>query len=264
MSTHVAETGIAGVLRQWREQRKVSQLELALRAGTTQRHVSFIERGRSLPGRGMVVRLAEALEVPLRERNAMLLAAGYAPAYRESRLDDPELGPVRTALERILDGHLPYPAVVTDRGAALVSGNAAFLGLIDGLPAWLREPEVNLARVLLHPDGLAPRILNLDEWGRHVIDGLRRRLLRDPGAPLTALIDELERYLPRLARPPSQQHLGFAVPLRLRAGSAELTLLTTISHFATTTDVTVSELSLEAFIPADGATAAHFERSHLR
>ena len=260
MATQAPAVAIADVLREWRERRRVSQLELALRAGTTQRHVSFIEQGRSLPGRAMVIRLAEALEVPLRERNAMLLIAGYAPAYRETRFEDPELGPVRKALEHILDGHLPYPAVITDRAADLVSGNDAFLSLLDGLPASLREPRINLARVLLHPDGLGSRILNLDEWGRHVIDGLRRKSRRDPGAPLAELIEELEPYVPAPAHAPSPQHLGFAVPLRIRAEDEELTLLTTLSHFATAIDVTVSELTLEAFIPADATTASYFER----
>jgi hypothetical protein len=207
----------------------------------------------------MVIRLAEALEVPLRDRNAMLLAAGYAPAYRETKLDDPELGAVRTALERILDGHLPYAAVITDRGSNLVSANQAFLALIGDSARSPDQPDINVARVLLHPDGLARRILNLEEWGRHVIDGLRRKSMREPSAPLADLIEELEHYVPAHPPSPSSAHLGFAVPLRLRSDSGELTLLTTLSHFATATDVTISELTLEAFIPADDTTAAHFE-----
>ena len=264
MATQTQAVGIADVLRQWRERQRVSQLELALRAGTTQRHVSFIERGRSVPGRGMVVRLAEALEVPLRERNAMLLAAGFAPAYPESKLDDAQLSPVRSALERILDGHLPYPAVITDRAADLVSANEAFLGLIDGAAPSLCEPHCNVARVLLHPDGLGPRVVNLDEWGRHVIDGLRRKSRRHPEAPLADLIEELESYVPPRPRVPAPLHLGFAVPLRLREGDDELTLLTTLTHFATAIDVTLSELTLEAFIPADAATAAYLSRAGQR
>jgi transcriptional regulator with XRE-family HTH domain len=239
----------------------VSQLELALRAGTTQRYVSFIERGRSLPGRGMIVRLAEALEVPLRERNEMLLVAGYAPAYPQTELDDPNLDPVRGALDRILDGHLPYAAVLTDRGADLVSGNEAFMALIADAPRSLREPRTNLGRVLLHPDGLGPRIINMEEWGRHVIDGLRRKSVRNPNTSLERLIDELEGYVPARSREPSPLHLGFAVPLRLSSDNGELTLLTTLTHFATTVDVTISELSLEAFLPADAATARHFHAS---
>jgi transcriptional regulator with XRE-family HTH domain len=258
MTAQAHTATIADALRDWRERRRVSQLELALRAGTTQRHVSFIERGRSLPGAGMVVRLAEALEVPLRERNTMLLAAGYAPAYPETSLDDPQLDPVRGALERILAGHRPYPAVITDRAANLVSSNNEFLALIDCATPALREPPINVARVLLHPDGLAPRILNMEECGRHVIDGLRRKSERFPGAELAALIDELEPLVPQRGREPSARHIGFAVPLRLGNPDGEIELLTTIAHFATAVDVTISELSLEAFIPANPVTAAHF------
>jgi transcriptional regulator with XRE-family HTH domain len=259
MATHTQTLPIASLLREWRERRRVSQLELALEAGTTQRYVSFVERGRSVPGRGMIVRLAEALEVPLRERNELLLAAGYAPAYRETRLDDPKLDAVRNALERVLDGHLPYPAVLTDRAADLVSGNHAFMTLIGPLPPSLREPRINLARVLLHPDGLGPRVINMDEWGRHVVDGLRRKALRHPTPALDTLIDELERHVPSRPHTPAPSHVGFAVPLRLHSEHGELTLLTTLTHFATAVDVTVSELTLEAFLPADAATASHFE-----
>ncbi len=201
----------AAALRQWRSRRRVSQLELARRAATTQRHLSFIESGRSVPGRAMVVRLAEALEVPLRERNALLLAAGYAPAYQETRFDDPQLGPVRTALARILEGHLPYPAVITDRHGEVVSANDAFWVLADGVAPQLLAPPVNLARLLLHPHGMAPRIRNLDQWAWHVIDALRQETTRQ--------------------------------------------LLTTLTHFGTAVDVTVAELRLEAFLPADEATA---------
>jgi transcriptional regulator with XRE-family HTH domain len=236
----------------------VSQLELALRAGTTQRHVSFIERGRSLPGRGMVVRLAEALEIPLRERNALLLAAGFAPAYPQTSLDDPSLDPVRRALEHVLDGHLPYPAVLTDRDAQVVAANPATRPLFEGAAPWLLEAPVNLARVLLHPDGVAPRVGNLTEWGWHVIDGLARKADRDRNSALEALLAELVEYVPARPRQLPAGHLGFAVPLRLLADDQELALLTTLAHFATAIDVAVAELTLEAFLPADATTAAFF------
>jgi transcriptional regulator with XRE-family HTH domain len=258
--TVVEPAGFPSALREWRERRRVSQLELALRAGTTQRHLSFIERGRSLPGRGMVVRLAEALEVPLRERNALLLAAGFAPAYPQTSLDDPALDPVRSALEHVLDGHLPYPAVLTDRGAQLVATNTAVAALLEGAAPWLLEAPVNLARVLLHPEGIAPLICNLTEWGWHVIDGLARKVDRDGNRTLDALIAELREYVPARPRRVPPGHLGFAVPLRLRAGEQELALLTTLAHFATAIDVEVAELTLEAFLPADAATAAFFTR----
>ncbi|MGH2884723.1 MAG: helix-turn-helix domain-containing protein [Solirubrobacteraceae bacterium] len=255
MPAHAPTIGIAEYLRDWRGRQRVSQLELALRAGTTQRYVSFIERERSLPSRSMVVRLAEALEIPLRERNAMLLAAGYAPAYPETALDDPQLDPIRSALERILDGHRPYPAVITDVGANLVSSNDAFRAMIEGVSPALLEPPANIGRLLLHPNGLAPRILNIDEWGRHVIDGLRRKAARHPAAELEALADELDALLPSRQPESSPAHLGFAVPLRLRTLGGELQLLTTLTNFATAANVTVSELTLEAFLPGDQATA---------
>jgi len=240
----------------WRGRRRVSQLELAGRAGTTQRHLSFIESGRSVPGRAMVMRLSEALEIPLRERNALLLAAGYAPAYQETRFDDPKLGPVRTALQRILRGHLPYPAVITDRHGDLVAANDALWVLTDGVAAKLREPPVNLPRLLLHPHGMAPRIANLDQWAWHVIDALRQETTRNPNDRLQALVTELEGLVPERPRHLGSDYLGFAVPMRLSSRDGELQLLTTLTHFGTAVDVTVAELRLEAFLPADQATAA--------
>jgi transcriptional regulator with XRE-family HTH domain len=243
-------------LRAWRQRRRVSQLELAARAGTTQRHLSFIESGRSVPGRAMVVRLAESLEVPLRDRNDLLLAAGYAPAYHETRLDDPGLEPVRTALARVLDGHLPYPAVIVDRHGDLVGANDAFWVLTEGVAAPLRAPPVNVPRLLLHPRGMAPRIANLDQWAWHVIDALRQETMRNPNDRLQALVAELEGLVPERPRHLGPDHLGFAVPLRLCSSDGELRLLSTLTHFGTAVDVTVAELRLEAFLPADQATAA--------
>ena len=248
--------GLAAALREWRGRRRVSQLELALRAGTTQRHVSFIESGRSVPGRAMVVRLAESLEVPLRERNALLLAAGYAPAYPETHLGDPGLGPVRAALERILAGHQPYPAVIVDRHGDLVEANDGFGALTAGVAPELLTPPVSVPRVLLHPQGMAPRIINLDEWAWHVIDRLRQEVLNIPNGRLDALVNELEALVPDRPRQPGPDYLGFAVPLRLRSDDGELRLLTTLTHFGTAVDVTVAELRLEAFLPADEPTAA--------
>jgi transcriptional regulator with XRE-family HTH domain len=252
VDTHRSE--FAGALRAWRERRRISQLELALAAGTTQRHVSFLESDRSLPGRGMVVRLAEALDVPLRERNSLLLAAGYAPVYDESDLDDPRIDPIRNALERLLDRHRPYPAVIADRHGDLVSGNASFRALIDGVAPELLEPPVSIARVILDPRGLAPRIANLEVYAWHVIDALRDKWRRHPDERLDAIVAELEQVVPDRGRPDTN-HLGYAVPLRLRSPHGELTLLTTLAHFATAVDVTVSELSLEAFLPGDAMSA---------
>lgn len=241
-------------LREWRQRRRVSQIELALRAGTTQRHLSFIESGRSTPGRAMVIRLAESLEVPLRERNTLLLAAGYAPAYQESHWDDHELAPVRTALERVLRGHQPYPAIIVNRQADLVAGNDAFHKLVAKVSPALLTPPVNAARLFLHPAGLAPDIVNFDEWAWHVLDGLHRQAAHNPDPRLTTLIDELIQLMADHPRHPGPDHLGFAVPLRLRTPDGELNLLTTLSHFGTAVNVTVAELRLEAFLPADEKT----------
>ena len=255
MTTEVA---FADALRGWRTRRGVSQLELALRARTTQRHLSFIENGRSVPGRGMVIRLAEALEIPLRHRNHLLLSAGYAPAYDERRLDDPGLDPVRSALDRVLAGHEPYPAALTDRDANLVSANAGFARLVEGVSPELLAAPASLPRLLLHPDGLAPRILNLDEWGWHVVDAVTRSAARNANPTLEALAGELAELVPERSHDPPP--LGVAVPLRLRDGDGELRLLTTLAHFATATDVALSELTLEAFLPGDAETAERLRR----
>ncbi|MEU6199490.1 helix-turn-helix transcriptional regulator [Streptomyces sp. NPDC047061] len=231
-------------LRERRTRSRLSQLDLALRAGTTQRHLSFIESGRSVPGRNMVVRLAESLELPLRERNELLLAAGFAPAYPESALDDPVLAPVRTAIDHILRGHLPYPALVVDRVGDLIAANTAFDLITEGAAADLVGPGTNIYRLALHPDGLAPRILNLAEWARHILARLGH--VKDLHSELIGYVPELE---------PSDGLLGFAVPLRLQSSLGELRLMTTVTTFATAVDVTLAELKLEAFLPADPATA---------
>ncbi|MFF3416287.1 helix-turn-helix domain-containing protein [Streptomyces sp. NPDC002698] len=240
-------------LLRWRRTRRVSQLELASRAGTTQRYVSFIERGRSVPGREIVIRLAESLDLTLRERNSLLLAAGYAPAFTESALDTAALKPVREALDSILEGHLPYPAVVAGPRGELVAANAAFDVLTEGAAPELLAPPVNVLRLALHPRGTASRVVNLDTWGRHIVENLRSRSLRSPDPRLDALVAELAAYVP--ASEPGADHLGFAVPLRLRCPEGELRLLTTLTSFATAVDVTLAELRLEAFLPADPESA---------
>jgi transcriptional regulator with XRE-family HTH domain len=250
----VTESGaFARELRRWRTRRRWSQLELAVRAGTTQRHLSFIERGRSRPGRSIVLRLAESLGLSLRERNALLLAAGYAPIFAESCLDSPELGAVREALDSILEGHLPYPAVVVRPHGELVAANAAIAVLTEGAASELLQPPVNVLRLALHPAGMGRRVENLSDWGRHVIESLRAQALRSPDARIDEFIAELEGYVPAAATGPD--HLGFAVPLRLRCDDGELHLITTLTSFATAVDVTLAELQLEAFLPADDATA---------
>jgi len=246
----------AQALKERRASRRLSQLELALKAGTTQRHLSFIESGRSVPGREMVIRLTESLGLPLRERNELLLQAGYAPAYPQQPLDSAALAPVMDALRHILAAHLPYPAIIVDRAGDIVAANPAQSLLLEGCAGWLLAPPVNAYRVALHPEGMAPRIANFPEWARHVLHGLEAELDRRHAAddPLAVLYRELAGYVPPARLPPG--HLGFAVPLELRTARGELRLITTITSFATAADVTVSELRLEAFLPADAATAA--------
>jgi transcriptional regulator with XRE-family HTH domain len=231
----------------------LSQLELAVRAGTTQRHLSFIEQGRSRPGRGVVARLGEALELSLRERNTLLLAAGYAPVFPESAFDDEAMRPVRDALDAILDGHLPYPAMIVRPHGVLVTANRAFDLFHEGVDPELLRPPVNVFRLALHPDGVASRVGNLPEWGRHITENLRARLARSPDPALEALLTELEGYLPPLQ--PEADMFGFAVPLELTSADGPLRLITTLTSFATAADVTLAELELEAFLPADEATA---------
>ncbi len=241
-------------LRTRRTRRHVSQLELALRAGTTQRHVSFMESGRSTPGRAMVVRLAESLQLGLRERNDLLLAAGYAPAYPQTALDDPALAPVLTALRRILAGHMPYPAILVDRYGNLIAANDALDVLTGGAAAHLLAEPINIYRLALHPDGMAARITNLSAWAYHILDRLQQESVRSPDDRLISLQAELAGYAPD--RVVTEEHLGFAVPMQLASDFGELRLMTTLTTFATAVDVTVAELKLEAFLPADDATGA--------
>jgi transcriptional regulator with XRE-family HTH domain len=251
-------TGVGPLLREWRRRRRRSQLELALDAGVSARHISFLETGRSNPSREMVIGLATNLELPLRNRNELLIAAGYAPEYRELAYEDPGLEPIRAAIDQVLAAHDPYPALVVDRHWELVTANRG-LGLITaGAAPHLLEPPVNALRLALHPEGLAPRTLNLGEWRHHTLSRLERhwRLSGDPA--LGALLEELRGY-------PGEE-LGEAevnaahdvfVPFRLRAADgAELSFVGTIATFGTALDVTVAELSIESFFPADDPTAA--------
>src|ERR671910_352946 len=245
-------------LRRWRTARRLSQMELATRAGTTQRHVSFVELGRSRPGRNVVMRLAESLDLTLRERNDLLISAGFAPAFPESPLDDAALRPIRQALDTMLDGHLPYPAMVVRPHGILVTANRAFELFHEGADPALLAPPVNVFRLALHPDGNAPRVRNLPEWGRHITENLRAQLVRSPEPSLEGLLAELESYLPPL--PPQADVLGFAVPLELGSADGDLRLITTLTSFATAADVTLAELHLEAFLPADDRTAEVLRR----
>lgn len=252
-----ARPRVGALLREWRERRRLSQLDLAVQAGVSARHVSFVETGRSRPSAEMVLQLADHLDVPLRHRNALLLAAGYAPAFAQRDFDDPEMGPVRAAIDRLLEGHEPYPALVVDRHWGLVAANSAVAMLTAGVAAHLLEPPVNVLRLGLHPDGLAPRILNLAEWRAHLLDRLSRQAVVSGDPALFALHEELA------ALPGGDAHgravdpdvSEIAVPLRLAADGEELAFISTVASFGTAIDVTVSELAIESFFPADDATA---------
>jgi transcriptional regulator with XRE-family HTH domain len=251
---------IGALLRDWRTRRRMSQQDLALEAGVSARHVSFVETGRSRPSAEMVIQLAEHLDVPLRDRNALLLAAGFAPAYAQRDLDEPEMGPVRDAIDRVLRGHEPYPAIVVDRHWGLVSANRAVPLLIAGAAGHLLEPPVNVLRLSLHPEGMAPRIVNLGEWRAHLLDRLGRQAVVSGDPALFALHDELAGYPGgEPGHAPDLEAGAIAVPLRLRAGEDELAFISTATTFGTATDVTVSELAIESFFPADDATARALE-----
>lgn len=246
---------IGPLLREWRQRRHLSQLDLALDAGVSARHVSFIETGRSRPSPQMVLHLADQLDVPLRDRNQLLLAAGYAPIYRERSLEEPEMEPVRDALERLLSGHEPYPAAVVDRGWNLVAANRSIDLLTAGVAPELLEPPVNVLRASLHPEGMAPRIVNLGEWRHHLLERLGRQVTLTADDSLAALYEELSGYPGAAEEPAPGSGTEIAVPLRLRAGDAELVFFSTIATFGTAIEINLAELSIESFFPADRATA---------
>jgi transcriptional regulator with XRE-family HTH domain len=248
---------VGSLLREWRQRRRLSQLELALSSGVSSRHLSFVETGRSRPSAELVVHLAEELDVPLRDRNQLLLAAGYAPRFAEHDLDAPELGPIREAIDLVLRGHEPYPALVVDRHWGLVAANRAVEALIAGVAAHLLEPPANVLRLSLHPDGLAPRIVNLRQWRAHLLERLAREAFASGDPALAALHEELRSYgEPAPGGDVDLTVTDIAVPLRIRRGDAELSFISTKTTFGTALDVTVAELSIESFFPADEATAA--------
>ncbi len=253
-----AHRPVGQLLRQWRERRRLSQLELALEAGISTRHLSFVETGRSAPSRDMVLHLAEQLDVPLRERNQLLLAAGYAPVYSETALDSAPMTAVRAAVRQVLTGHEPYPAVVVDRRWNLVDANAGLALFTDGLPRKLLAPPTNALRVSLHPDGLAPRIVNLGEWRAHLLGRLRRQVARTADPELAALYAELRAY--PCDRPEPEIELpgpgDVVVPLRIRHGNRELAFFSTVATFGTPLDITIAELAIESFFPANPESAA--------
>jgi transcriptional regulator with XRE-family HTH domain len=257
--TDTRSPSVGALLREWRTRRRMSQLDLASEAGISSRHLSFVETGRSRPSREMVLHLAEHLDVPLRDRNSLLVAAGYAPTFQASDYDAPEMAAVRSAIDAVLAGHEPYPAILVDRRWTLVAANRAAVLLVEGVAPELLAPPCNVLRASLHPEGLAPRIVNLAEWAHHIIGGLRRQVAVTGDEELRELEAELVGYADAQGAapgPPTEAPGTVAIPVRLRSDDGELAFITTIATFGTALDITLAELAIEAFLPADVATAA--------
>ena len=248
---------VGDLLREWRQRRRMSQLHFAVEAEISSKHLSFLETGRSHPSREMVLHLAELLDVPLRERNSLLIAAGFAPMFKEHALNDPALQPARDAVDLVLRGHEPYPAIAVDRHWQLVAANTPANAFMGGVAPALLTPPVNVLRLTLHPDGMAPRIVNLSEWRSHLLARLRRQIEVSADSTLADLLKELTEYpAPAHTAEPASSSVPFAVPFQLATDAGVLSFISTITVFGTPVDVTLSELALESFFPADSATAA--------
>ncbi len=249
--------GAGNALRAWRERRRLSQIELSGAADISTRHLSFIETGRARPSRRVLLRLAEELAIPLRGRNALLLAAGFAPAYPETPLADPVMRPVRDALDRIVTLHDPYPALVVDRLWNVVTANISAVSLLEGVAPELLSPPVNVMRVSLHPRGLAPRTRNFAAWAGYLTGQLRQQVENSGDADLQALLDEVSHYpgVPSEPPPPGPAD-RVIVAVRFATPDGDLALFTTIATLGAPTDVTAAELAIETFYPADEPTAA--------
>lgn len=253
-----AAPSVGHLVRDWRQRRRLSQMELALDAGLSTRHLSFIETGRSRPSAELLMAVAHRLDVPLRERNTMLLAAGYAPRYAQRNLQSPDMRPVHDALTRLLDAHQPYPALVLDRHWNVVLANRAAMALAALLPAALREPTLNIYRASLHPDGLARYTRNLQDWAQHLLANLRRSIDSSGDPALLALEAEVLAYpclkdAPRQTSAPAEPQ-PLLVPCLLDLPEVSLSLFTTVTSFGTPRDVTLQELCVEMFYPADAAS----------
>src|SRR5262245_34948573 len=259
---------VGTLLRDWRKRRHLSQLDLACDADISARHLSFLETGRSLPSREMLLHLAEQLEIPLRERNTLLVAAGYAPVFQERPLGDPALQAARKIIDLVLEGHEPYPALAVDRHWSLIASNRTVPLLIAGVDASLLKPPVNVLRLSLHPAGLAPRIANLAEWRSHLLTRLRRQIDVSTDHVLAELLNELSGYPITTGKKydpqTSMDYAGVAVPFQVVTEGGILSFLSTTTVFGTPVDVTLSELALESFFPANIATADALRRLHSK
>jgi transcriptional regulator with XRE-family HTH domain len=245
---------VGTLLRGWRQRRRLTQLELALDADLSARHLSFIETGRSLPSREMLLHLSEELEIPLRERNTLLVAAGFAPMYRERGLDDAALAAARYAIDVVLESQKPFPAFAIDRHWNVVASNSALPELYEGVAPELMRPPVNALRLSLHPQGVAPRIENLAEWRAHVLFRLRRQLDLTADRAVEALLKEASAY-PGGQGEASVDH-SVLVPMQIRTSLGRLSFFTTTTVFGTPVDVTLAEIAIEMFFAADAATDA--------
>ncbi|MYT35681.1 helix-turn-helix domain-containing protein [Streptomyces sp. SID8356] len=276
MTTLSPDTGVGPLLRGWRELRRISQLDLALRADSSARHISFVETGRSRPSEEMILRLADHLDIPVRERNALLVIAGYAPRYPQTPLDDPAMASVREGLDRLLAGYEPYPALVVDGRYDVVAANRGIALLMEGIAEELLVPPLNAMRITLHPAGLAPRILNLPEWRADLLAQMERQIALVRSPELRTLYEEVAAY-PVVGRGAEggggteagagadteaggrvrERTPSFALPLVIEHDGRVLSFIASIATFNTPMDVTVAELAVETFLPADRETAAH-------
>lgn len=260
---HARPIHIGEHLREWRQRRHLSQLDLAGEADISARHLSFVETGRSAPSRDMVLKLAERLDVPLRERNVLLVAAGFAPAFPRRPLDDPALKSAREAIDLVLKAHEPNPALAYDRHWNLVAANRMLAPILQDIPPKLLSPPLNILRLAFHPEGLAPRTVNLGEWAAHLLERLHRQCEATADAELIKLYNDLKAYpLPARSGPVSADNV--AIPFKLRHNGEVLSFISTTMVFGTPVDVTLSELALETFFPADELTARRLKEMQPR
>jgi len=256
---------VGALLREWRVRRRLSQLDLAYDTEISQRHLSFLEIGRSQPSREMILRLSEQLEIPLRERNVLLAAAGFAAVFPERPLGDGSLAAARKAVDLILNGLEPNPSFAVDRHWTLIAANKAANIFMAEVDSSLLEPPVNMLRICLHPKGFTPQVINYSQWRKNVLEYLKRQVEATADSFLLELYRELKSYpKPKALRDNLQSreidYSGFAIPLRLLTGDGQLSFISTVTVFGTPIDITLSELAVESFFPADEKTAEIMNR----